>query len=352
MTLPEISHETIVTAAVAASVFAGVVIFGYLARLVIIRRINVWASKTETTLDDIILASIRLPSIIWIVMLGLYAAIQFCHISDQYLPKLEKTLLAAGLLSLTMAASSFATRMIRSHAEKLDGSGSSTSLIQNIARLVIWVTGIMVILSSLGVSVAPMLATLGVGGLAVALALQDTLANLFAGVHISLNKIVRINDYVKLDSGDEGYVTDINWRTTVIRTGMGNMVLVPNSKITQSIVTNYYYPAKDLAIVVPIGVHYSSDLARVEQITCQVAKEVLTQVPGGVRDFEPVVRYHTLGDFSIQFNVVLRAQEYGDQFILKHEFIKRIMARYAAEGIVVPYPVRAINTTQEGPASA
>jgi small-conductance mechanosensitive channel len=342
-----ISDATIMTAAVATSVFVGVVFVGYLVRLVLMHRLAAWAAKTATTADDIILASVRFPSIIWIVMLGLYAAVQFCHISDQYLGKIEKTLMAAGLLSLTMAASSLVSRLIRNHAERLDGSGSSTSLIQNISRIVIWVTGIMVILSSLGISVAPMLATLGVGGLAVALALQDTLANLFAGVHISLNKIVRINDYVKLDSGDEGYVADINWRTTTIRTGTGNMVIVPNSRIPQSIVTNFYYPARDMAIVVPVGVHYSSDLKKVERVTCEVAKEVMRQVPGGVKDFEPVVRYHTLGDFSIQFNVVLRAQEYADQYLLKHEFIMRLMDRYAREGIVVPYPVQALNTTQE-----
>jgi small-conductance mechanosensitive channel len=341
------SETTVTNVITAACVFAGIVVAGYLIRLLLLRRLATWAATTSTTADDIVLASIRLPSFIWIVMLGIYAAIQFCDMTEHHLVILEKTLLAAGLLSLTMAASSLASRMIRTHAEKLDGSGSSTTLIQNIARLIIWVTGAMVILSSLGISVAPMLATLGVGGLAVALALQDTLANLFAGVHISLNKIVRINDYVKLDSSDEGYVTDINWRTTTIRTGAGNMVIVPNSKITQSIVTNFYYPAKDMGIVVAVGIHYNSDLAKVERITCQVAKEVLLQVPGGVKDFEPIVRYHTLGDFSIQFNVILRVQEYGDQFLLKHEFIKRLMDRYAAEGIVIPYPVQAINTAQE-----
>jgi small-conductance mechanosensitive channel len=347
MVFPEISEQTVTNAIVATSVFSGVVIVGYLVRMALLNRLAAWASRTSTTADDIILASIRVPSLIWMAMLGLYAAIQFCDITEHHRTVLEKTLMAAGLLSLTMASSSLAARMIRSHAEKLDGSGSSTTLIQNITRIVIWLTGIMVILSSLGVSVAPMLATLGVGGLAVALALQDTLANLFAGVHISLNKIVRINDYVKLDSGDEGYVTDINWRTTTIRTGAGNMVIVPNSKITQSIVTNFYYPAKDMAVVIPVGVHYSSDLRKVERVTCEVAREVLGQVEGGVADFEPVVRYQTLGDFSVQFNVVLRVREYGHQFLVKHEFIMRLMDRYAREGIVVPYPVQAINTIQE-----
>jgi small-conductance mechanosensitive channel len=348
MGFPDNLDPRLVSAMAFLLVFLVVVVIGYVIRGVLLRKVTTWAEKTKSSADDIVIAAVSGPSTIWIVMLGLYVALQYHPLSDRLQNMLDKVMLAAGLLSLTWALSSLATQMIRKHAEALDGAGTSTSLIQNLVRIVIWTTGIMVILGSFGISVGPMLATLGVGGLAVALALQDTLANLFAGVHISLNKIVRIGDYVRLESGSEGYVTDINWRTTTIRNGANFMVLVPNSKITQSIVTNFYYPSKDMSIVVPVGVHYSSDLKKVERITCEVAREVLLQVQGGVKDFEPVVRYHTLGDFSIQFNVVLRISEYGDQYLLKHEFIKRLMDRYEKEGIVIPYPVQAINTSQEG----
>jgi small-conductance mechanosensitive channel len=348
MSFLNISEDTLRTAMVSTAVFCGVVALGYLVRGILLRRLAIWAEKTASSIDDIVIASIKVPSVIWMAMLGIYAALQFSTIADRQLVIIEKVLLGAGLLSVTLALSTLVSEMIKHHAARLDGSGSSTSLIQNIARIVVWATGAMVILSSLGVSVAPILATLGVGGLAVALALQDTLANLFAGVHISVNKLVRIGDYVKLESGDEGYVTDINWRTTAIRMPSNNMVLVPNSKLTQSIITNYYYPSKDMAFVVPVGVHYGSDLRKVERVTCEVAREVMQQVPGGVPETSPCIRYHTLGDFSVQFNVVLRVKEYTDQHLLKHEFIMRLQDRYAKEGIVIPYPVQAINTAQEG----
>jgi small-conductance mechanosensitive channel len=207
--------------------------------------------------------------------------------------------------------------------------------------------GLLIVLNALGISITPILATLGVGGLAVALALQDTLANLFAGFHIIVSKQVRIGDYVKLESGQEGYVTDINWRTTKIQMLANNVVLVPNDKLAKVIVTNYYLPEKNMSVLVQVGVHYGSDLGKVEEITCDVARRVLREITGGVPDFEPFIRYHTFGDSSINFSVILRVGEFVNQYLVKHEFIKRLHERYAREGIVIPYPIRAINYDQE-----
>jgi small-conductance mechanosensitive channel len=98
---------------------------------------------------------------------------------------------------------------------------------------------------------------------------------------------------------------------------------------------------------VNVGVHYNSDLKKVEKVTCEVAKEVMRDVPGGVPEFQPFIRYNTFGDFSIGFTVILRAKEFVDQYLIKHEFIKRLQERYAKEGIIIPYPIRAINYEQE-----
>ena len=191
------------------------------------------------------------------------------------------------------------------------------------------------------------LATLGVGGLAVALALQDTLSNLFSGFHIMLARQVKVGDFIKLESGEEGYVTDINWRTTKVKMLPNNVVLIPNSKLAQAIIVNYYLPDKETAVLVQAGVHYDSDLKKVEKVTCEVAKQVMKLVPGGVPGFDPFIRYHTFADSSINFTVILRAGEFVDQYLIKHEFIKRLHERYQKEGIVIPYPIRAVNYQQE-----
>jgi len=153
---------------------------------------------------------------------------------------------------------------------------------------------------------------------------------------------VKPGDYVKLNTGEGGYVTDITWRNTTIRAIPNNMIIVPNSNLASSILTNYYQPAKVMSVIVQVGVSYDSDLAKVEKVTLEVAKEILREIEGGIPDFEPFIRYHTFADFSINFSVILRAKEFFDQYLIKHEFIKRIHKRYKKESIEIPYPIRTI----------
>ncbi len=154
---------------------------------------------------------------------------------------------------------------------------------------------------------------------------------------------------VKLNTGEEGYVTDITWRNTTIRAIPDNMIIVPNSKLASSILTNYHQPAKVMSVIVQIGVSYDSDLTKVEKVTLEVAKEILREIEGGIPDFEPFLRYHTFDDFSINFNVMLRAKEFFDQYLIKHEFIKRIHKRYKKEGIEIPFPIRTIHMDSKKP---
>ena len=121
-----------------------------------------------------------------------------------------------------------------------------------------------------------------------------------------------------------------------------NMVLIPNNKLGQSTIINYYLPDRELIVTVDLGVDYVSDLAHVERVTTDVAREVMRTVPGGVPSFEPLVRYHSFGEYGINFTVVLRAREVADQFLIKHELVKRLHVRYRQEGITIPSPVRAV----------
>jgi len=219
---------------------------------------------------------------------------------------------------------------------------SATTIFSTLVRLMVLALGGLVILQTLGIAVSPLLATFGIGGLAVALALQDTLANLFAGIHVLMAKQIKPGDYVQLDSGEEGYVVDVSWRNTTIRMLPNNMVIIPNAKLASCVITNYCLPEQELAVLVQVGVSYASDLEQVERVTVEVAREVMREVPGGVPDFEPFIRYHTFGDFSINFTVILRAKSFVDQYLVKHEFVKRLHRRYGEEGIEIPFPIRTI----------
>lgn len=143
----------------------------------------------------------------------------------------------------------------------------------------------------------------------MALALRDTLENLFAGFHVLASGQIKVGNYIRLEGGEEGFVEDITWRNTVIRQPSDNLIIVPNSKLSSSIVINFHKPDSELAVIVPVGVSYDSDLEKVEKITIEVAKEVQKEVEGAVPDFEPFIRYTAFGDFSINFNVILRAKD-------------------------------------------
>jgi small-conductance mechanosensitive channel len=175
------------------------------------------------------------------------------------------------------------------------------------------------------------------------------LANLFAGIHILASRKVEPGDYIKLDSGEEGFVVDVNWRQTTVRQLRNNIIVVPNAKLADAIVTNFNQPEQEMSVLVQVGVGYDSDLNQVEQETIEVACEVMREVEGGVPEHEPSIRYHTFGDSSINFSVILRAAEFTDQYLVTHEFVKRLHARYRTAGIQIPFPIRTL-VMADGPA--
>lgn len=320
---------------------------GYIIDKLVQVKLTKLAAKTKWEGDDIIIQSLRGIFVIWSLLVGIYVALPLIPFKPEYHTILKNIVVASFIFSITIILARIASSYLALKTQKVQTVLPSTSIMVNITRWTVYVLGVLIILQTMGISITPILTALGVGGLAVALALQDTLSNLFAGLHILLTRQIRPGDFIRLSSGEEGIVTDITWRNTTIRQLANNMIIIPNSKLASAIVINHTLPEKDLSVPIPIGVSYDSDLDHVERVTLEVAKEVLKTMPGGVPEFEPVVRFHTFGDFSINFNVVLRAREYTDQFILRHEFIKRLHKRFKEEGIVIPYPIRTVYIENE-----
>jgi small-conductance mechanosensitive channel len=147
---------------------------------------------------------------------------------------------------------------------------------------------------------------------------------------------------VRLDTGEEGTLNDIGWRNTTMTTGQNNLVVIPNVKIASAKVTNFNLPELVTSISVPVIVGYDSDLEKVEKVSIAVAKEILNEIPGGVKTYEPFVRYEAFVLNGISFSVYLSSDQYSDQFLIKHEFIKRLSLRFKKENIEIPYPTRTV----------
>ena len=212
--------------------------------------------------------------------------------------------------------------------------------LRRIMVLIIYAVGILILLDYLNIAITPIVAGLGISGLAVALALQPALVNFFASTQIVSDRVVRVRDYVELDNGIRGYVIDVGWRSTRIRTSFNNMVVIPNSRLADSVITNYHGPSMELAVIVNAGVSYSSDLTHVESVALEVAREVIQDLDEAVKTFEPWFGYDEFGESNINFWVWLQATDRIGSFRVKSELIKRLHARFNQEGIEINYPVR------------
>jgi small-conductance mechanosensitive channel len=283
------------------------------------------------------------------ILIGLYAVMEIMTIPPRPLLFLQKLFHSLVIMSMTLMVAHLGSGYLKQKLGKTSETFASTSILATTIDLTVYAIGILILLESFGVSISPLITALGVGGLATALALQDTLVNLFSGINILVSKQIKMGDFVKLSSGEEGYVVDMNWRNTTIKTPTENMVVVPNQKIASSIITNYTQPVAECSITIPLGVSYDSDLEHVENVTVAVAKEILQETEGGVNGFTPFVRYGSFAESSINLNVILRVKTVTAQHLIRHEFIKRLHARYQQEGIIIPFPTRTVNLEQTTP---
>lgn len=326
-------------------------LLSFLIRSVLISRLRVITNKTRYTIDSVLVKALSLP----LTLAAIISVVTTCQWLLSYADLLPNSLIVESwivvqlLLVVTLLV--FADRLIYnivgSYAERSETIKTSRSIIQVVTRGGILLMGLLTLLGTIGISITPIVASLGITSLAVALALQPTLENIFSGMQLVVDKPIRVGDFIELDSGEQGFVDRIGWRSTWIRMLPNNTVIMPNSEIAKSKIINYFYPEKELSVPVDVGVHYSSDLEHVERITLEVAREILISHKWGVDDYETFVVYTTFDSSSINFTVMLRAKEYFNRFWVKSAFIKALHKRYNQEGIVIPYPIRAINTNQE-----
>ncbi len=320
-----------------------------LAKKLVYSQIKKFAKATKTELDDILIGALDLPLVLLIFVSGAMVLEKISPIGRD--AELTNYFLIAFKVTTVLAVIMFLDKLlkglIRAYTPKVEILRTSGGIAHGLVRVIVMGLGLLILMDSFGVSITPLLASLGVGSLAIALALQPTLENFFAGIQIVVDKPIKVGQFVKLDSSEEGYVHKIGWRSTWVRMLPNNVVVIPNKVLINSKVLNYYYPEQEMAVLVQVGVHYESDLKHVEKVTIEVGEEVMRKVKGGVPEFKPFIRYHTFNDFSIDFTVILRAKEFVDNYLVKHEFIKRLHERYAKEGINIPYPIRAVNYEQE-----
>ena len=308
---------------------------------------------TPGTLDEELLKVVRGPVVLFIVLSGLFLALLIltnlespryaliAGFDDQIRRAWLVVVIAEVAYLLYHLLDATMTWYIQSVAQTTETQLDDRLLppLKRIMPLLVYSLGFLMALSVLNIPISPILAGLGIGGLAVALAVQPTLANFFAGTYVVTEGELNVGDYIELQGGPSGYVVEVGWRSTKIRSMYNNLVIIPNSQMANSIVTNYYSPEPSMNVLVYCGVSYDSDLEVVESVVREASQELVNESEYAV-DGEPWFGYDEFGDSNISFWVFVQAKDRLGSFYLTSDLVKVIHSRLTAEGIEINYPVR------------
>ncbi len=227
----EFLDKTVIPLVVVAGSFFGLSIVRAIL-LKLLQRI----SATPWLHPEAIVGVIKYPSLFWCFIGALHIGVTATAAIPDRISSFLHLLIEVGLIfSITMVIANGATVIIRQSLSKIGSTISNSGLIYGILKGTVYTMGILMLLSRIGISIAPMITALGVGGAAVALALKDTLENIFSGIQLLIDKAIRVGDVVRLEGGLEGEIIDIGWRTSKLRTGVSDTIIMPNLKLSQSV---------------------------------------------------------------------------------------------------------------------
>ena len=285
--------------------------------------------------------------VIWSIITGIKLGLVYIDVPENLAVYVNQSIFVGTTITVTLVLAYLLADLIKILGSRLGTQATAiTGFGQFIVKLMILAIGIMVIFSTLGVNVTPFVASLGIGAIAIALALQPTLANLFAGMYIMADKPIRVGDFIKLETGEQGYVADIGWRSCKVRMLPNNTVIIPNQRLTESIVLNYYYPETRTALLLEVGVSYEDDPIKVEKILVEELVKGSFEIDGMVTAYEikPFIRFIPgYMDFSLNFTLICQVREFVDRFYVQHELRKRIWKRFEREGITIPFPIQTLH---------
>ena len=323
-------------------ILIGSIAFGKIFHDVLAKYFRRITERTKTDIDERILTAITKPLYVLIVFIGVYLSLRSLSVLSSYVSVIQKVFFV-GCVAIISLILSIILSILVSHWIKIQKKYEKTpKLIRRLVSGFVYLVALVIVLSYFNVEVTPLIATLGIGGVVLGLAMQSTLSNFFAGIGVVSDKSVRIGDFVEIGNDLSGYVEDIGWRSIRIKTLTDNRVIIPNSKFADSMITNSSFPQHEMNVSVSCGVAYGSDLEKVEKVTLDVAKKIQKTVPGTVKSFEPFVRYNEFGDSNINFSVNLRVEHFVDKYLVRHEFIKALKKAYDKEKIEISWPIRKI----------
>ncbi len=308
-----------------------------------------WAARTASTLDDSILAVVRRPGFLLLLLVGVYAAghrFQF-----RLRPALDGALFVLSVAIVFYSLLAILGVLLEWWGERLgrDRPGENVArdllpITDKFLKVVLIVIGTIIVLDHFAIDVKSILVTLGVGSLAIGLALQDTLANMFGGFTIMIDRPFRVGDRIQLQTGEIGDVKAIGIRSTTVMMASSNLLIVPNSLLVKTAIINQSFPDTRSQVVVELGVAYGTEPEKVKRILLDAAR----QHPDVLPDPAPSVFFKAFGDYAMTFLLVCHARSFRSVMAVTDAINCAVDERFRAEGIEVPYPVQTVRLTDGG----
>jgi small-conductance mechanosensitive channel len=285
------------------------------------------------TFAPVLLRAMRMPSLLWCVALGLAIAVNTAELTRTQSYWANRLIGGFLTISISLVLATVAVRVLQAYGERNSMPFATAGLTRTLTYIVILGIGFLLLLRHFDVSITPLLTALGVGGLAVALALQDTLANFFAGVHILVETPIRLGDFIRLSSGEEGVVTDIGWRTTRVRTFQNTMIVIPNTRITTGVLVNFNLPEPRTTTDIAIIVSLEADAERVAAIIM----DSINGLEGMLTDPAPILLFDPgITLTHMQFKLVMHCANPLERGLVQSR--ARALIHEALQREAIPYP--------------
>ena len=299
-----------------------------------------FASKTKTDYDDILVQKTSIPFTIIASLIGFRLGIEQLELSGDIESLVGKIVFSLGFILVAYILYAFLEITISKGMHRIAVRTKSTfdntisTLINGTLKLVFFILGFLYILSIWGVQIGPLLAGLGIAGLAVALALQPTLSNIFSGVSMVLDKSIKVGDLIQLDNITRGKVERIGLRSTKIKNPDNEIIILPNTKLAESMIQNIALPEPKIRVSIPFSVGYGSDIEKVKKI---VIKEILS-IKHLDKEHEAVVRFIEMGASSLNFLVHFHIASYEDRADSIDSANTKIYNSLRKNNIEIPFP--------------
>jgi small-conductance mechanosensitive channel len=310
-----------------------------------------WSKNVQNNLGELILAIAGSLSIPLSILAAVYAALEVLTLPRKYEQIGSKAIFALVVIVTFYFLAKVVILFLSRWSQEEPSLERVAQPASFIVRIVFTLLAAIIIFENLGIHLTAVWTTLGVGSVAVAFALQETLSNVFAGLYLLADRPITPGDYVKLDAGQEGYVVHVGWRSTSIRTLGNNMVVIPNSILAKAIITNYSMPEERMSLDIRVSVAYGTDARHVEKVLVKVAQQAALDGLGGLHEaFPPEAKLVPgFGASSLDFTLGVKVRRFVDQFPVQSELRKRILERFQKEGIEMPFPTQTILLNMPGP---